>query len=442
MGYNRDTDEDLSQAADYSAVAPYAYVPMSWAYEYGIVARGSLTDRVWPTALEDRKDTALFIARFIRNVQGVVRDRDAFSFNNSSAHFKSNGNTTYLISTDDWELFEQSALNQGVPSSKIWEISAKKWSGSCYGMSIATVLDYIGKIDLNGNYCNNAKTLYDIPRLNDLNNPKHKIQQDAFDSSVYVSEVESKINFYQISWAIPSVNDWVAYISAHSGLTEIVSKLEHSGIGVFSYTFTRNGQPKGHAVVAYGKPIPTSYGYKIALYDNRSGSEVRWLQITTSASSWSGKVVYENTEENITSCKFQDAFSMYHIFDIDSYDNAQPMSTSNLLGNYTMLEVAATGGFTITNSEGETLVFSGSDATISGTMTVEGLNFIPYGEDSPCVYLFLVEPSSSYTCVANDNSEIVSFYATTEDAYDGAELKESNSSETTITAVLTEHYVD
>lgn len=443
MGYDRTTDEDLTQAADYSSLAAYARVPMSWAYEYGIVARGSLTERVWPTALEDRKDTALFVARFIRNVQGVVRTRDAFSFINSSAHFKSNYNTTYLISADDWELFEQNALSQGLTSSELSDIASRKWGGSCFGMSVATVLDYIGKIDLNGNYCNNAKTIYEIPRLNDLTNTKHKIQQDAFNSSISVSAVESKINFYQNSWHIPSVNDWVDYINKHSGLTEIVSKLEHSGIGVFSYIFERsNGSGGGHAVVAYGKPIPTDYGYKIALYDNRSASEVRWLQITTTSSSWTGKVVYGSTEENITWCKFQDSFSMYNIFDIDSYDNAQPMSMSNLLESYTMLEVTATGGFTITNAEGETLVFSITESPISGTMEIEGYNFIPYGEDSPCVYLFLVAPSSSFTCVANDNSDIVSFYARTENAYDGAELMESDPSEIAITAVLPDYAVD
>ena len=46
------------------------------------------------------------------------------------------------------------------------------------------------------------------------------------------------------------------------------------------------------------------------------------------------------------------------------------------------------------------------------------------------------------TCVANDNSEIVSFYATTEDAYDGAELMGINSNETTITAVLSGHHAN
>lgn len=440
MGYDQTTNEDLTQATDYSNISAYARTPISWAYEYGIVTRDSLTESVNPYQNIDRKNTALFIARFIRNLQGVVRTRDAFCFVNSSSHFVSNGNTSYLISVEDWDRFAQNALYEGVTEARLSTIADRRWAGSCYGMAVATVLDHLGKIDLNGNYCNNADSMYDIPRLNLLTNSKHKLTHDVWSTDITISEVESKINFYQNSWFIPSVNDWVAYTDAHSGLTSMVDKLEHSGIGVFSYVKSNGG---AHAIVAYGKPIETSYGYKIALYDNRNSADIRWLQITTTNSNnWTGAVVYTNNgsevREVITKCKFQDNFSMYDIFDVDNYNNTLSTASISTLDTYAMLEVCATGDFTITNAEGMVLSFSMSDSTNpTGTMTAAGQNFIPCGTDAPCTFLFLVAPSDSFTCVAADGAEIISFYASVNGTYDGNEaLAESSTDSATITASL------
>lgn len=448
MGYDRTADEDLTQASDYNIVPYFAEDAFSWAYEYGIMTRTSLTEAVQPRITADRKDTALFIARFYQNVQGIVFGRDTFSFLNMDSHFVSGAGTTYLISENDWNTFLEHARNENVTESRLIDTANREWNGSCYGMSIATILDCIGKIDLNGNYCNGADTLYEIPKLSQLNNSKHKLTTDVHVSSITISEAESKINFYQNTYRIPSVTKWIRYIDTSTTLKGMVDDLEYSGIGVFAYGFYKSNGSKGyHAVVAYGKPVKTSYGYMIALYDCRDNTQARWLQITTTSSKWTGKVVYTSSgiqkEEPIFECRFQNDFSVYNQFDIDNYDNSEPTANETILEDYTILEVQATGDFTIINAEGETLIHSVSDeASISGTMTVSGSSFIPFGEDSPCAFLFLVDPSESYTCTAEEDGSVVAFYAITDGASDGAAVPTSLAEGDEITAILPTEYAD
>lgn len=437
LGYSTETDEDLTQAADYSSLYSYAYTPMSWAYEYGIVSRASLTERIWPTALEDRKDAALFTARFIRNVVGVVYGKSTFTFQNTSSAFVSGKNeTTYLMSADDWSTLSQAILNEN-SNFDLQALQNKEWKGSCFGMSVAMVLDYLGKIDLNGSCCNNTSTLGEIPSLVNWSNPKHKSVTATGSNPLTITQVESKINFYQQSWSIPSINDWVLYIDRDTGLRDIVAKLDHSGIGVFSYLFIREGEWKGHSVVAYGKPIVTDYGYKIAVSDNRCPSETSWLQITTSSSGWTAVLVSSNIRNVISRCKFQSNFSMYNSFDFDGYDNASVAST-NQLSNYVMLEVCATGDFTIANGSGETFTVSeNGNLSARNSMNVIGQNFIPSGEDEPVTFLFLVEPSQTYTCSAESGAQVVSFEAVAGEAcYNGAQSSSVANEDGGITIVL------
>lgn len=424
MGYSTKTDFDLTAAEDYSSLSSYARTPMSWAYDYGILMRGKITDKLWPTALEDRKDTALFVSRFIRNVFGVVYNKNTFTFQNASWNFMSGmDDNVYLISEKDWNTLMKVATDENSYTS-VESSVRRKWSGSCFGMSVALVMDYLGKIDLNGNYCNNTNSIADIPSLRNIGNSKHKLTSDFNEPSIIFTEVESKINLYQISWAVPSINDWVRYTTRTAALQEMIEKLSYSGIGVFSYI--NEDQHWGHAVVAFGKPIKTSYGYKIALSDNRVPSDERWLEITTNTNNWTASVTGTGINEPVGICKFQDDFSCFKKLDVDGYDNT--LQSTNILENYTMLEVVSTGDFTITNAEGENLaLYHKNGSSVDGTMNIIGQNFIPYGENQPVVYLFLVDKSSEYTCKAVNGAELSAFYASTGNYRAGGNTVEENS---------------
>ncbi|MDR0889146.1 MAG: S-layer homology domain-containing protein [Oscillospiraceae bacterium] len=462
-GYPQDTDEVLTSAADYSSLSAYARTPMSWAYEYGIVARSFVTDSIFPTAVVDRKLATVFVARFIRNLQGIVNTRDAFSFRNRLGRFISGTNTPYYISASDWNRFILLALAEDVPLTTINTARSMQWYGSCFGMSVAAVLDYYGKIDLNGNCCNNAASIYAIPSLTNLSNSKHKLTTAIQNLFVQITQVESKIHLYQNSWFIPSMNDWITYTTENAGLRDLVSKLSHSGIGVLSYMYTfqnETGQNEtgSHAVVAYGKPIPTSSGYKVALYDNAVVNKTTWLYITTSASGWTGLIILEEPEgtkyESLTQCRFQTDLSVYSALDYDGNTNATNSAASasntasNLLQEYTILEVQASDDFTITNAQGQTLSLetlqiidpaepmTAQSNSNSAYMPVYGWTFIPYGEGSPCVYLFLVDDSAGFTCATANSAGLTSFYARNAESSGGAAEVQAISGGATITVNL------
>ena len=435
-GYSQTATETITQAADYASVKSFARTAMAWAYTYGIALRNSVTDNIYPNATIARKTMAVFLSRYRRNVEGIVFSRDAFSFNNSSGSFVRNSSTTYLISEKDWSHLEDIASSGD--KENLENHKNVHWAGSCFGMSVAVVLDYIGKIDLNGNYCNSVDSMYNIPKPNNLNSSLHFYTTDHLDSTKRISEVESKINLYQNSWYISSLRDWVLYVDRDSGLRSMVADLEHGGIGVFCYTFNRGSTSGGHAVVAYGKPVETSYGYKISLYDNRTINTPRWLQITTAASGWTAEVVYGNTSEEVLRCKFQTNFDAYDVLDIDGDGNSTPTDVESQLdiGEYTTLAICATGNFMITNAQGETLTSTPCD--FIGNMNIYGQDFIPYGENAPCVYLLLVEPSESFTCTALDNSQVLSFYLMNEDVSIGQSVDANNEQGWNIVEVFTD----
>ena len=87
--------------------------------------------------------------------------------------------------------------------------------------------------------------------------------------------------------------------------------------------------------------------------------------------------------------------------------------TPEEINQKTYLMVAATGDFVIVNAEGESFALVGGYAL--GTMPVYGINFIV--GSSPVPYCFLVDHSTSFTCIATEEeSRIVEFLASGEKA--------------------------
>lgn len=103
-----------------------------------------------------------------------------------------------------------------------------------------------------------------------------------------------------------------------------------------------------------------------------------------------------------------------------------------------MLEVCATGDFTIANGSGETFTVSeNGNLSVRNSMNVIGQNFIPSGEDEPVTFLFLVEPSQTFTCSAESGAQVVSFEAVAgEVCYNGAQSSSAANEDGGITIVL------
>lgn len=125
--------------------------------------------------------------------------------------------------------------------------------------------------------------------------------------------------------------------------------------------------------------------------------------------------------ESVIRCKYINDFNVYENngMDIDGGSNTLSNVSSNsvILNSYDLLQVNAENDYVITDANGNSL--SVIDGNISGTMNVYRWTFLPTSPDSPPYYFFVVPRSSSYTCVASDDS-LQYFYITNSSGTVGA----------------------
>lgn len=404
-------DEDINQASDYSNVLPYAVDGLRWAYSYSILSRVLETDAIHPNAITLRKDMALMISRFRTNAEGLNFERDTFSFSNSGSNFISK-NSKFLMSADDWDYLMELGETYLLSDSPT-NISGRDWSGSCYGMAVITALDYIGKIDFNGNFCNDVSNMNEIPSLTAITDNKHQLTHDFRNPNKTITIAESKINFYQFSWFIKPINEWAETIAVDSGLRDLVEGQRHGGIGVFSYSYSSSN---AHTINVYGKPETVAEGYRIKAYDNRYPYAPLYVRINTTGTAWTGRLI-TNTGfgEQFLVCKYQNNFDEYDIMDVDGLYNTFPNDA--VFEDYSLLRVCTNGFFTIQNAENESIIYS--ENGIEGDMEIYRVNFLPFGEDAPVEYCFVVPHSESFTCTATGEGTIEYFYVTTDIGSDG-----------------------
>lgn len=414
-GYSQTVTENMSSYTDYSSVGNFAKTAVAWAYSYAIPYDGTNSYTINPLGSVPRKNMAVFGLNYRHNVEGIVAGRDDFSFQNVRTQFVSGSANLYLMSAEDWNTYETAADMYGLyNNTNLTDLKSKEWEGSCFGMSVAVALDYSGKIDLNGNFCNNTDTMNAIPVLTNYNSSQHKRVTTPQDQGLRtISSAESKINFFQNSWRINNVNTWAAYKNTNNALRSLVNGQNHGGIGVFCYSF---GVNSGHAVNIYGKPVPTSTGYRVSIYDNRFQSR-GYIEINTTSSEWTGAVVnqYSNgtiNRESIKSCTYLNSYDVYSFanLDIDGDFNAMASAANaNALDNYAVLRVRAGDDFLIETADGKSI--SSVNGEISNTMDIYRWMLVPTSPDEPCEMAFVVTKSDSYTCSV-ESDKLLSFYVT------------------------------
>lgn len=435
-GCSQTVTENMSGYTDYSSVGNFAKTAVAWAYSYAIPYNGTNTHVINPLGDVARKDMAIFGINYRHNVEGIVFGRDTFRFINSSSDFASGSADKYLMSNADWNTFKSAVNRLGFinsPQTVDSFMVSTPWNGSCFGMAAALALDYSGKIDLNGNFCNSAPSIYDIPRLSDVTNSKHqRVTTPVEQGSLTISAAESKINFYQLSQYFTEIFNWIVVKNnaVDTVLRQMVSEQANGGIGVFSYT--QPGRNGGHAINVYGVPERTSNGFRVPIYDNRSLSSNGYIEIVVSNGKYSGTVVtyiygYEYREA-IAKCKYTNDLNNFITYglDIDGEFNTNANANSSIarvFEDYTLLRVKSEDDFSVVDAGGNTLTMQNGE--INGSIDVYCYNFIVFGEDSPCEYLFIVPKSDSYRCSADDG-KLMMFYTIDNDGMFGTSIYEDN----------------
>lgn len=294
-------------------------------------------------------------------------------------------------------------------------------------MSLSVILDHLGKINLNGSCCNNISTIYDIPNLKLTGNPNHIYVKDENSGVLFkkdVTAVESRINMYHLSQFIFDKKGWSAYINEDYALRGLVSDLKHGGLGLLTFSYyNSSGSMYGHAVVAYGKPQQlSSERYEVKIYDPNSSSRATLRISTPSIGSWSGVLYSVNpeTKQNvsyaISTAKFESNFSQFddNGFNPEKNPTDQVLALADEYADMDIIVVCATGDFTVTNAEGASFHYADEQAT--GDMDIFGKDLVVFSSNIPCATVFLVEKSESFSCTADEESEIVNFVVATHDA--------------------------
>ncbi len=426
---------DLSSASDYSNISSYAVEAMSWFFSWGLKDRKNDREALSPKSAVVRKDAALFLHRYRFHVEGIVSRRDNFSFLNDGDYFVSGDKTKYCISAEDYRRLSNYAATYGQKAVGHLEKGANyPWDGSCYGMSLSVILDYLGKIDLDGNFCNGVDSIYQIPSPKRTSSGLHKTTKDRTTGAT-ITQIESKINLYHLSQFIFRKNgdEWSKNGPYPSdNLKEAMERLKYGGIGLFTFSYTSDID-SGHAVVAYGKPISVKSCtttelpcYHIHIYDpNTSVKAMLHIFSYSGNDIYSGLFVADYGKYEITYCKLETDFTRLKALDIDYDDNVLPAAVSDeeasesVLDTYNILFVQAAGGFTVTNSRGESFHFRAG--SITGAMPVYGFDFAVFGENTPCELRFLVDPDESYTCTADEGGSLLSFHYMSQDNYVGGQ---------------------
>ena len=407
MGYNDTDTEDITGAFDYTMVPNYARSAMSWAFSFGIITYSQPTGGsgyIYPLETVTRADGTVYLCRFIHNVRGFLKEYDAFSFGNNSSSFVTGANLPIYMSSNDRALMLNINPDLG---------SSGTFIGYCFGMSVSCLLDFYGKIDLNGNFCNSIATVNSIHKPSTLDST-HILTSDYLYNTITISEVESKIAMYQNAQFLSPISAATAPYycpSLTTGLQEMVTALEHGGAGILSFFYGQNSNTSAHAIVVYGKPIAISNGYKLNVYDNSWRNYTTWLEINTNSNNspspesaeWS--VVFKMQSQSggtiftrystIQECKFQNDLSYFSALDTDGWYNSEP-NISQIPENRALVELTVSGNFTLKNSDGDKLSFEYGNLT--GAMDVYYYDFLPSAPGSPVRVRILVDSSESFEC--------------------------------------------
>ena len=410
-GYDTASTVSITGLSDYSSISTYARGPVAWALSKRIVlggCSGSFNDASGPSgtfgpkAYTTRAQFARIVVRFGKNAEGILMNKDAYSFENKAKNFGYSINSgNYYMTTRDWSALKQTVASvYGTGSTCYQQMLNRKdeaWSGSCFGMALSTILDKIGKIDLNGN-CSSSSTMYG------LSTPANN------------NKLESAINYHHMLQYIPSISKTKQTPSA-ANVTILINALKKNGLVLFSYLATVDNSQFGHAIVAYNCIQNSDGSYSIEAYDSRTANR----SITLTIPAAKNKITLhlpDGTAEVVDQFYFIDDFLPYDIYDIDGVYNDSPYTTAtaavsnNLLSEYVQLSVSAGSSFTIVNAEGQTL--TGQNGNFSGTMETAGATFMTNGADQPVEWVLYVRPSESFVCTAE---EINRFSLMSEDHY-------------------------
>ncbi|MBR1931141.1 MAG: S-layer homology domain-containing protein [Lachnospiraceae bacterium] len=374
-----DKQDSLDEYSDKNSVSSYALTAVKWAVAIGIYPNGD-ADTLTPTTSFPRANMAMMITRFGTNVEYIVFGRDNYQFANSSSVFSS----TYYVEQEQFNKLKNCILINWPNKAEglISQIEGKRnttWKGSCYGMALTSILDKLGKIDLNGNFATDAKTMYDV-----------QLQSG--------NEIESAINYYHLSQYIPMLRENSANYAEYEWGDQLQyavdNLIENKGESLFLYQIEGvYGYPiGGHAIVAYDIKQTYDNLYEVSAYDNRYPDNLITIKIDTLQ-----KTCYIYTPNGYEKACYVEVCNDFAAHDAIDIDDDLNVNTEYGVADddVEILYIDLNGDFEVNNAEGQSLMWS--DCHLHGDMKIISSSLVINGSDVPSTLVLVVEPSENFT---------------------------------------------
>ncbi len=401
--YNSDKTDyastSISGHPDYNQVEEYAKIPLRWAKGHRVL-KLTINEGIYPKLPVSRKYAAAFIARYSVQIMGFKEYEDCVSFSNlwdQDKRFQDFSNVNVLEDPCYARLLAHIDLKFGNTKNAadankfVQNFRNQEWGGSCFGISMVTYLDKIGKIDFNKNTCG-AMDMYnvDIPKKN--------------------VNIESAINYYQVSQAFPGALPFI-YTSnqgnLRSGLIALNQAVANDPV-ILCYGWKNNGVPVGHAIIIEKCTKTTTASgetkYNLTVIDpNFPGKTYNEITVKSNGAVQYyayGTVTLTNfcflTRANLEYWNDFDFDGIYNNFKTYSSSRAAVKTTDTNEDNTTTLMLPYTK-FTISNAEGQTVSFDG-EKLLGGMEIMEERQ--TYSR-APCTLILTVPNSSCFTYTTN-----------------------------------------
>ena len=325
----------LAEIPYFSSVGNFAKTPVKWAVSNGIVKTSSITSGSFYSSGVPRKDVALTMTRYNTNVDMLIPHKSTLSFCNYAgflSHIYSANR--YYANYAHRELLGSRAQN--IPSYILKSKFNNSYRGSCYGMCLAIILDMTGRIDFNKGYGKDTDNMFDLRAPSLVNSDKNYPTTDYI-SSTKITTSESAFHYLQTIQEDISQQNYNTYggiifvdgTNAYSKTSQLLDKMKHSGLALFSFILTDGNSNTGHTVILMGPPrnAPLIQNvYYFTVYDpdqTYTSYPFNTLTIlnTTSVTAFS---IDTAPAGQITSISYITDFSVFDNYDLDGVFNVNP----------------------------------------------------------------------------------------------------------------------
>lgn len=403
---------------DTNSISGYALTFVKWAVENELIS-GRTSTMFMPQSYMTRIEFASLVTKYGTNIEKIRPKIDNLGVGNFSSNFRS---PYYVVGEHENRMLQVLNEYYGAGSPLVTTLMAafntekqKIWYGSCYGISIVTILDKMGKIAFNENY-STANKMYGV-------------------TSVKGTLAESAINYYQLSPMVTGQDFGTEGSTLLESLQNAKNVIDNSnGPVLLTYYHNTYLLTLGHTVVVNSAEIENgNYVFYVvdSMYPNANNPvsstgniakmvvnpSTGWMtELSTSRHLTRVLVKSDLSNENGINIYDLDIDGPYNIdsantISMNARNNSslsEPQKVDRLInGDTVSLRIQMNDHFTLKNAEGSTLYWSGTELTgnmeyKNYTMTVEG--------DSNASYLIINVPySESFSYIPDHSATTADF---------------------------------